>query len=183
SRHRTADQPEMGEPTMSLHSWLRNLRCVLTPGQGQRDHRRRASHRAATRRPHLEVLEDRCVPASSVWGDFNGDAILDLAATNYPSNDVSIFLSNSDGTSQPAPNYPRYPDDSGATCIEAGDFNGDGNLDLVAGNSGASISMLLGNGDGSFWANTLVFTGTIPVDLAAGDFNGDGNLDVAVSGV
>ena len=48
---------------MSFHSWLQNLRSALAPGRGQRHHRRRGSLRAATHRPNLEVLEDRCVPA------------------------------------------------------------------------------------------------------------------------
>ena len=167
---------------MSLHSWLQNIRSALMPGRTQRDHRRRGSLRARAHRPHLEVLEDRSVPASYVYGDFNGDAILDVAATSYPSNDVSIFLSNSDGSSQPAQNYPTYPG-YGATCIEAGDFNDDGNLDLVAGDSGGFLNMLLGNGDGSFWPNNAGFTGTSPLDLVAADFNGDGHLELAVSGV
>jgi probable HAF family extracellular repeat protein len=48
---------------MSFNSWLQNLRSVLAPGRGQRNHKRRGSLRAATHRPNLEVLEDRCVPA------------------------------------------------------------------------------------------------------------------------
>ena len=48
---------------MSFNSWLQNLRSALAPGWGRRDHRRRGSLRAATHRPNLEVLEDRCVPA------------------------------------------------------------------------------------------------------------------------
>src|SRR5262245_53127482 len=58
-----ADQPRKGELTMSFNSWLHNLRSALTPGRGQRDHKRRGSLRAATHRPSLEALEDRCVPA------------------------------------------------------------------------------------------------------------------------
>src|SRR5437773_10233038 len=58
-----ADQPGKGERTMSFHSWLQNLRTTVGPGRRQRHHRRRGSLRAATHRPTLEVLEDRCVPA------------------------------------------------------------------------------------------------------------------------
>ena len=46
---------------MSFHSWLQSLRSALAPGRGQRQHRRRGSQRAATYRPNLEVLEDRCL--------------------------------------------------------------------------------------------------------------------------
>src|SRR3989442_6855048 len=62
--HRIADQPGKGERTMSFHSGLQNLRSVLALGRGQRNHRRRGSLRAATHRPNLEVLEDRCVPST-----------------------------------------------------------------------------------------------------------------------
>src|SRR5262245_57953184 len=49
---------------MSLQSWLQNLRSALTWGRGQRQHRRRASTRAARYRPYLEVLEGRCLPST-----------------------------------------------------------------------------------------------------------------------
>src|SRR5207302_9444832 len=49
--------------TMSVNSWLQNLRA-LAPSRGHRNHRRRGSLRAATHRPNLEVLEDRCVPST-----------------------------------------------------------------------------------------------------------------------
>src|SRR5262249_40740704 len=111
-RHSIADQPGKGERTMSLHSWLQGLRSALTPGRTQRDHRRRASRRAATHRPSLEVLETRSVPAflapidydagaspsAVVTADFNSDGHLDLATANYNSNGVSILLGNGDGT-------------------------------------------------------------------------------------
>ena len=122
SRHSIADQPRMGERTMSFHSWLQNLRSALAPGRGQRHHRRRGSLRAATHRPNLEVLEDRCVPAflppvyydvaagpiAVVTADFNGDGHLDLAtASLYGYPDVSVLLGNGDGTFQAAQNYCR----------------------------------------------------------------------------
>src|SRR5262249_16587910 len=54
----------MGERTMSLHSWLRNVGRISNPSHTvQRGHGRRGSHRAATQRLNVEPLEDRCVPA------------------------------------------------------------------------------------------------------------------------
>jgi large repetitive protein len=49
---------------MSFTSWLRNIRSALAPSRGQRNHRRRGSLRAATHRPRLELLEDRCTPST-----------------------------------------------------------------------------------------------------------------------
>src|SRR5262249_50250567 len=76
----------------------------------------------------------------------------------------------------------NYAAQAGTSSIAKGDFNGDGNLDLIAANtSSASLSLFLGTGDGTFAAaNTIALSGN-PVSLAVADFNGDGKLDVAVS--
>ena len=73
----------------------------------------------------------------------------------------------------------------------AGDFNGDGKLDLavanygnyLTGSTGDTVTILLGNGDGSFTQapGSPVTVGNSPGALAEGDFNGDGNLDLAVA--
>jgi uncharacterized repeat protein (TIGR01451 family) len=63
-----------------------------------------------------------------------------------------------------------------------GDFNGDGKTDLVTANSTANtVSVLLGNGDGTFRAKVDYNVGTQPVSVAVGDFNGDGKTDIAVA--
>src|SRR5262245_55477406 len=72
--HSIADQPRKGELTMSFNSWLQNLRSALAPGRGQRDHKRRGSLRAATHRPNLEGLEDRCVPSAYAVTDLGFSA-------------------------------------------------------------------------------------------------------------
>ncbi len=127
-------------------------------------------------------------PDSIVAGDFNGDGKLDLATSNFSSNDVSILLGNGDGTFQPAQEYPvLYSPDS----IVAGDLNGDGHLDLAvadfADNDDSSVpvagvaSVLLGNGDGTFQPAQEYAAGNDPESIVAGDFDGDGRLDLAVS--
>jgi len=63
---------------MSFNSWLQNLRSALAPGRGQRHYGRRGSLRAATPRPNLEVLEDRCLLSGGVvlhWNQLALDAI------------------------------------------------------------------------------------------------------------
>src|SRR5438445_124480 len=66
--------------------------------------------------------------------------------------------------------------------LVAGDFNGDGKLDLALANFDSNnVSILLGTGTGSFNAATSFAAGSGPSSVAVGDFNGDGNLDLAVA--
>ena len=78
-----------------------------------------------------------------------------------------------------AVNYPAgaYP-----AALVVGDFNGDGKPDLIVGNySTSSISVLLGNGDGSFQAPMNSPLGITLGAVAVGDFNGDGKTDLAAA--
>src|SRR5437667_101518 len=70
---------------------------------------------------------------------------------------------------------------SNPTSAAVGDFNGDGKLDLAVANAGSkNVSVLLGNGDGTFKA-PVNFGAPGPQSVAVGDFNGDGKLDLAVT--
>ena len=65
----------------------------------------------------------------------------------------------------------------------AGDFNGDGRTDLAVANVDpySTVSVLLGNGDGTFQAQLTNAVGSSPDAIVAGDFNGDGRTDLAVA--
>jgi uncharacterized repeat protein (TIGR01451 family) len=69
----------------------------------------------------------------------------------------------------------------GPISVAVGDFNGDGKLDLAVANAGSkNVSVLLGNGDGTFQTAANFDAGLTPGSIAVGDFNGDGKLDLAL---
>ena len=90
---------------------------------------------------------------------------------------MSVLLGNGDGTFQAPDTFA-----SGIGCVDsgAGDFNGDGRLDLAVANTGSNdVSVLLGNGDGTFADPGQLATTPHATPLVA-DVNGDGTDDVLV---
>ena len=66
--------------------------------------------------------------------------------------------------------------------VAIGDFNGDGRPDLaVADSADNRVSVLLGNGNGTFGVKTDYNTGSHPASVTVGDFNDDGHRDLAVA--
>ncbi|MGB6130901.1 MAG: FG-GAP-like repeat-containing protein [Acidobacteriaceae bacterium] len=121
---------------------------------------------------------------ASVAGDFNGDGKLDVAlAAGAPSSpsEVAVLLGNGDGTFNQATASPISLGQS-LSAMVAGDFNGDGKLDLALADAAANtVIVLLGNGDGTFQAPIAIPVGNDPDAIVAGDFNNDGKLDLAVA--
>jgi Bacterial Ig-like domain (group 3)/FG-GAP-like repeat len=121
-----------------------------------------------------------------VAADFNGDGQVDLAVANFTDNNVDIFLGNGAGgfTSQPAIGVGLNP-----FSMTALDYNGDGITDLAIGNyhrytstDPGTVTLLIGNGDGSFSQPALspITVGQYPNDVVAADFNRDGKPDLAI---
>jgi hypothetical protein len=101
-------------------------------------------------------------PSFVAVADFNGDGVPDLAVVNSNSNSVSVLLGNGDGSFQPARNFAVGTE---PRLLLVGDLNGDGIADLAVANYGTvptngSVSILLGNGDGTFQAARNFAVGT-----------------------
>jgi len=120
-------------------------------------------------------------PVAVSIADVNGDGKADIISANDDAGDVTILLGNGDGTvNVPSIGYatggfPNFPP-------IVGDFNGDGNVDLVVADLEYSLVFLKGYGDGTFRSALdyyAPFTNGDPegVTVATGDFNGDGNPD------
>jgi hypothetical protein len=115
-------------------------------------------------------------------GDFNSDHITDIAVSipgDNTSGQEAVLLGNGDGTFQTAKTS------GGGTNIAviAGDFNGDGKLDLVLSGGYSpnyTVTLLLGNGDGTFQGATTIASTGAYTSLAANDLNGDGKLDLVL---
>jgi sugar lactone lactonase YvrE len=116
-------------------------------------------------------------------GDFNGDGIPDLAVANDGGNSstITILLGNGDGTFTQAANPVTA---AGPECMVVGDFNGDGKADLAIANGNleypGTLTILLGNGDGTFKPGASPAAGGVSGSIAVADFNHDGKIDLAV---
>ncbi len=158
-----------------------------------------------TFRPAVIYDSGGVAPTSVAIQDLNGDGRLDLAISNEcnPTDcdygTVTVLLGKGDSTFEPAMTYKsggfeRGPEDAVAPSIAIGDVNGDGKPDLVvtsecAGrNTGdaicpqGAVSVLLGNGDGTFQPAAVYSAGgDWTSSLALGDVNGDGKPDIVVA--
>ena len=104
--------------------------------------------------------------------DFNNDNIADLVTSS------AIQLGNGDGTFQNPINFT--PGISFSSLAEIGDFNGDGNTDLVIVQQ-RNAYLLLGNGDGSFSDEEKFVLANDPKAIEVADYDSDGIDDLAVT--
>ncbi|HEV2489558.1 MAG TPA: FG-GAP-like repeat-containing protein [Candidatus Acidoferrales bacterium] len=124
-------------------------------------------------------------PTTIVVADLNGDGIPDIAFVDEKTKTVGIVIGIGGGNFHPPVTYKVGTE---AVAIAVGDFDNDGKLDLAVLNENcvttcgqSSVSILLGNGDGTFATSVSYTVGKGAVSIAAGDFSGNGNLDLAVA--
>ena len=102
-------------------------------------------------RLEVEALEDRCVPSTVAYGDFNKDGLMDMAAVTNPTT-IVVSLGNPDGSYTVSATLTA-PKPQPITDVYVGDYNADGKLDISAGgliNNRFYSHIWLGNGDGTF---------------------------------
>jgi hypothetical protein len=154
-------------------------------------------------RPRLDVLEDRCLlsfsnpittsiyhPVGLVAADVNGDGKPDVIALTQGEG-VLVYLNKGSGHLSYYRQY--FPGGTNTpTALAVADVNGDGKPDIITANdpgdgaffgSTPSISVFLGNGDGTFQSARTSFV--LPSDsysLAVGYFKGSGQLDIVAAG-
>jgi VCBS repeat protein len=120
-----------------------------------------------------------------VMEDFDRDGIADMAKAVAPAGNPSgpstltVMLGQKDGTFLPVDSKPAIGHDPRSFAV--GDFNHDGNPDLIVGDGDGSLIVLLGDGKGNLVPTPDSLRVTSVASIAMGDFNHDGNLDLAVS--
>jgi hypothetical protein len=116
-------------------------------------------------------------------GDVNGDGKPDVLGLF--DNSLVVYLGQGDGTFAEGVSYAVGDTSVSSPAITLGDFNGDGIIDVAVSLAGNNVAgqevVLLGNGDGTFWAGKSSAGVLYPASVVAGDFNGDGKADLMIA--
>src|SRR3954469_10546376 len=118
-------------------------------------------------------------PAAIELADLNGDGAADLVVADKDNGTVDVVLGDGNGGFLPQTNLATA--DTLPLSVAVGDLNGDGKLDLVTGSAAwgdTSVSVLLGNGDGTFQEQVPYSVPGASNAVALADLNGDGKADL-----
>ena len=152
---------------IAVTNWFSNTVSILL-GNGE-----------GTFQPAINSQTGGTFPKYLATGDINHDGKLDLVVDNAPDSaagNISVMLG--DGTGHFSITTPITPH---TQFMRAGDFNGDGNLDVIGVTD--QLTFYLGNRNGSFTPQPDVNTGILVTSFTISDLNSDSRLDiVAVSG-
>ena len=137
----------------------------------------------ATRLPQGNVSQQMDVLFLDADGDFDLDLFLATRATTP--NQSRLWINNGSGTFS---NLGNFPNDATAYAYDAGDIDGDGDLDLLGTNAGSSNQELLArnaNGLGTSWTNISTSISPNPSsddnDSKFFDMDNDGDFDLVIA--
>jgi len=130
--------------------------------------------------------------ANLVFGDFNGDGLLDFADNDFATGELTVYLATSATAYATGVLYTTSDGVYDAYANAVGDLTGDGKPEIVSVNlKDSTVTIFVNNGDGTFktgaYSNvamapssgSLPFTGSTALTIA--DMNGDGKADVIVT--
>lgn len=133
----------------------------------------------------ITTLATGNAPDFVTTADLNADNFQDLIVSNFTDNTLSVFLGNGDGTFQ-NPITPPPTTGAGPISIATGTFNSKNNTNVclaVADQTDNTLSILLGNGDGTFTAasGSPIKTGKHPTSVVTATLSTGGQLDLLVA--
>ncbi len=133
-----------------------------------------------------EVINQSSFSISASWGDYNNDGYTDLFIGNGGSGRNLLFSNDGDGSFTQITSGPVVTDIASSTGCSWGDFNNDGNLDLIVANFlGANNFLYQNDGPPNYsftriTAGPVVHDGGNSVGSVWGDLDNDGDLDLFV---
>ncbi len=123
------------------------------------------------------------VPGGLVVADFNGDRKLDVARSSYENNNPSlarVVIGFGTGSGSFTGEIQLLAG-NWAVEVEAGDIDGDGDVDIVCGTETIGIQVWKNNGNGTFGTRASYAAGSINRQMELKDVSGDGRPDVILN--
>jgi FG-GAP-like repeat len=121
-------------------------------------------------------------PSGAAVGDYDGDGLTDLAVSSFNAPGTVVVLRRQPGGGFVQEGLPVSFPGVGVHAVAAGDFAGDGRLELAATLSSGQVVLLVRNTPNTaFTVGQSFAAGAIPSAIAAGDYNGDGLADLAIA--